>query len=253
MTRTMGDAIHDHVGALAAARPQLAAGYVTGSPDIKWTAADWALFGEPWVTIDQGFTGSPVPVAIVRDVEPGAWTPAAAVNRAGWTAARPTIYCDRDDLSRAGGVLSCGWRGDLWLAYPGWQPGMALPAAPGCNYVAVQNQFDVAGAYDLSVVLDDTWPSAAAPVPVPSDPTEAIVNQLPLVVEGNKGPAVGRVQGLLVAAGYNLGTTGPHRDGIDQDFGPATLAAVEAFQVAHGLTKDGKVGTAQTWPALLGV
>jgi len=160
MTRSMGDAIHDNVAALARVPGlQLVGGYVTGSADILWTPADWALFPRQLhVTIDQGYTGSPVPTAIVRDVEPGAWTPAAAVNRNGWTAARPTIYCDRSDLSRAGGVLASGWRGDLWLAYPGWQPGQALPAAPGCNYVAVQNQLNVANAYDLSVVLDDTWP-----------------------------------------------------------------------------------------------
>lgn len=165
MTRTMGDATHANVAALAAVPGlQLVAGYVTGSADIVWTALDWARFPRQLrITIDQG-NGVPVPSAIVRDVEPGAWSPQAAVNRTGWIpatpqgTARPTIYCDRNDLSREGGVLQSGWRGDLWLAYPGWQVGQPLPTAPGCTYVAVQNQLNVGNAYDLSVVLDPFWP-----------------------------------------------------------------------------------------------
>jgi hypothetical protein len=105
-----------------------------------------------------------VPTANVRDVEPGAWTPDNAVNRAQWHTPRPTIYCDQNDLERTGGVLSLGWKGDLWLAIPGWTTDQALPATPGCTVVAVQDlQGASAGvAYDLSTVLDPTWPSEAA-------------------------------------------------------------------------------------------
>lgn len=157
MTRIMGDATHANVIALAAVPGlELVAGYATGTQDIQWTTADRAMFaGKALVTIDQGGVGSPVMTSMVRDVEPGAWTPASAVNRNGWTATRPTIYCDRTDLPA---VLSLGWQGDLWLAIPGWQPGGALPAAPGCTIAAVQNQQNVGGTIDLSVVLDDTWP-----------------------------------------------------------------------------------------------
>ncbi len=76
----MGDAIHVNVGALQHAAAADGRRVRTGTPDIEWTAADWALFpGIPHVTIDQGFINSPVPSAIVRDVEPGAWTPFNAV------------------------------------------------------------------------------------------------------------------------------------------------------------------------------
>jgi hypothetical protein len=166
MTRSMGDAIHDDVAALAAVAGslQLVAGYVTGSPDIVWTSSDWAQFpGLVQVTIDQGFTGSPVEAAVVRDVEAGAWTASAAVDVSGWTAARPTIYCDQSTLPS---VLADGWQGDLWLAIVGWVPGDSLPSAPGCTIVAVQNQEDVAGAYDLSVVLDPTWPGGNTSMPL---------------------------------------------------------------------------------------
>src|SRR5215469_16680762 len=165
MTRTMGDATHDMVPQLAAIRSrlQLVAGYDTGSPDIDWTAADVAQFsGLTVLMIDQGFTGSPNLKANIRDVEFGAWTPGQAVNRAGWNVPRPTIYCTLLEtgygLLTTPGVLADGWRGDLWLAIPGWQPGQPLPAAPGCTIVAVQNELDVANAYDLSVVLDPAWP-----------------------------------------------------------------------------------------------
>lgn len=169
MTRTMGDAIHDNVGSLVVARPQLVAGYVTGSSSIQWTAADWALFpGIPHVTIDQGFTGSPVPSANVLDVEPGAWTPAAAVAYVPkMTSPRPTVYSDQADAKTIWGL---GYRGPHWLAWPGWTGtspptnlGDGTPVPAGVQIVAVQNQLDVANAYDLSVVFDPVWPGIGDP------------------------------------------------------------------------------------------
>ena len=159
MTRLMGDATHDNVPVLATVPGlDIVQGYVTGTVDVVWTAADWARFSHlTTVTNDQGGPGSPVPSAVIRDVEPGAWSPAAAVNDLPWTAVRPTIYCDQNDLTRTGGVLDSGWHGDLWIAIPGWNLGDPLPPTPGCTIVAVQNVFT--GAYDLSVVLDDTWPA----------------------------------------------------------------------------------------------
>jgi hypothetical protein len=173
MARTMGDAIHDNVPALPN-NLQLVAGYVTGSPDIVWTAADWARFpGIPHVTIDQAFTGAPRYDAVVIDIETGAYAPADVTN---WmnhaTAARPTIYVNRSNLtaSAANALQSPQFKGDVWLAMPGWQPGQALPVLPaGCRYVAVQNQQDVANAYDLSVVLDPSWPAVLANPPSEED------------------------------------------------------------------------------------
>jgi peptidoglycan hydrolase-like protein with peptidoglycan-binding domain len=66
------------------------------------------------------------------------------------------------------------------------------------------------------------------------------------------GPFVSRLQGLLVADGYQLGATGPHRDGIDGDFGPLTQSAVVVLQTAAHIAVDGIVGQ-QTWPVALGV
>ena len=65
----------------------------------------------------------------------------------------------------------------------------------------------------------------------------------PTVRMGSKGTAVGELQKILKAKGYDVGT-------IDEIFGSKTLAAVKAFQKANGLTVDGIVGV-KTWAALM--
>jgi len=150
---------------------QLIAGYDTGDPTVRWTPDDWnyvAGLGLKTIHIDQGFTGSPVPSDVVRDVEPGAWNAVVAESEK-WTALRPTIYCDRNDLME---VLSLGWRKDLWLAWP-------LPSIPSkdfvlstypqlaqCNLIGVQIGFT--SVYDHSVIYDTYWPNVPpATVAVP--------------------------------------------------------------------------------------
>lgn len=155
MTRVMYDAIGANAGTLARNVGSLGmvAYYVTGSSDIKWTDAQKALFPKAeMISIDQGFIGSPVATAMVRDVEPNAWTPQTAIAVKPWDAERPTIYCDRSDLQT---VIAEGWRGDVWLAYPGWS-GPTPPVYPGVNVVAVQRTFDT--DWDVSTVYDPYWP-----------------------------------------------------------------------------------------------
>ncbi len=64
----------------------------------------------------------------------------------------------------------------------------------------------------------------------------------PNVTQGSTGERVASIQLMLEAHGYALS--------IDSDFGPQTVADVEAFQSAHGLSVDGEVGP-QTWPVLI--
>lgn len=61
---------------------------------------------------------------------------------------------------------------------------------------------------------------------------------------GAKGPTVVEAQGLLLRAGYIL-----PKHGADGNYGTETVAAVKAFQQAHGLTADGIIGP-KTWVAL---
>jgi peptidoglycan hydrolase-like protein with peptidoglycan-binding domain len=64
----------------------------------------------------------------------------------------------------------------------------------------------------------------------------------PVVQNGNQGHPIRTLQFLLRAHGHNLA--------VDDMFGPATEAAVKAFQIGKGMTADGIV-TPQTWPALI--
>lgn len=84
---------------------------------------------------------------------------------------------------------------------------------------------------------DGGGPSAPPPA-APSPPPAVGQSTLQL---GSRGPAVTVVQARLSSIGYHLVL-----DGI---FGPATLAAVRAFQASRGLTVDGIVGS-QTYAAL---
>lgn len=74
--------------------------------------------------------------------------------------------------------------------------------------------------------------------------------RLPLLKKGSKGPAVENLQRLLIGHGYNLGTYGPKKDGVDSDFGDATENALEAFQEDMKLEVDGKCGP-KSWAALI--
>lgn len=154
-TRIMIDGIHADVPEIKRQfpSPQMILVYVTGSADIKWTDADRAEFqGAVQVTVDQGGLGSPVPDAMVRDVEPGGWSAAEAVKMDNWHTPRPTIYCDRTRLQE---VMALGWKGDVILAWPGYNSS-GPPSFPGVNVVAVQHLF--AARWDESIVYDTTWP-----------------------------------------------------------------------------------------------
>jgi peptidoglycan hydrolase-like protein with peptidoglycan-binding domain len=64
----------------------------------------------------------------------------------------------------------------------------------------------------------------------------------PVVQNGNQGHPIRTLQFLLRARGHNLT--------VDGKFGPATEAAVKAFQTSKGVTADGIV-SASTWSTLI--
>ncbi len=90
------------------------------------------------------------------------------------------------------------------------------------------------------IVGPKTWAklTAAAPKPAP-----APSGGTPTLRQGAKGDAVKNLQNRLRAHGHNVS--------VDGAFGPATRAAVVAFQKSKGLTADGIVGPA-TWAKLNG-
>ena len=64
----------------------------------------------------------------------------------------------------------------------------------------------------------------------------------PVVQNGSQGHPIRTLQLLLRAHGHNLT--------VDGMFGPATEAAVKAFQTSKGMTTDG-IMSAQTWSTLI--
>jgi Putative peptidoglycan binding domain len=245
MARIMGDTIHKNAAVLQRAKIQLVAGYDTGTPDVKWITQDWELFPDlPHVHIDQGYGDSRSTEAhvLVFDIETGAFQPNQAESLINAnTTARPTIYSDRFNLlpTVVSAMRSPKFKGDVWLAYPGWSRGMPLPVLPsGCRYVAIQDTY--MSTFDLSTVIDNTWPNPL----VPANWTETAMSELPAIGLGASGPFVRRAQALCVA---NLL---PIR--IDGIFGSETQTAIKTTQTDAHITVDGIVGQ-ETWPALLGV
>jgi peptidoglycan hydrolase-like protein with peptidoglycan-binding domain len=68
------------------------------------------------------------------------------------------------------------------------------------------------------------------------------ISPWPVVQNGNQGHPIRTLQFLLRARGHNLT--------VDGMFGPATEAAVKAFQTSKGMTADG-IMSAQTWSTLI--
>lgn len=80
-------------------------------------------------------------------------------------------------------------------------------------------------------------PPAPGPAPAPIDPVSPYGDGY--FGMGATGGIVTFLQELLAGLGYDLGPSG-----ADGDFGPATDAAVRAFQADHGLDADGLWGPA---------
>ena len=176
-----------HSGLPGAPKAGQAAGYITGSPDIVWTASD-RVAHPGFVQIDQ----SPVITAVdvradVFDVESGAVTVAevAQVVRAGQAAfnaaARPgqrwpAVYCSRSNVTQianallAGGVMSC----PLWVA--DWNNNLAQAtaevAAGSGPFPVVGRQYANLAAYDADVFSVPwlTHVSGPHPAGTPSPP-----------------------------------------------------------------------------------
>ena len=71
---------------------------------------------------------------------------------------------------------------------------------------------------------------------------QVAAEDMPYIKRGSRSDAVKKLQELLNAKGYKLS--------VDGDFGPATEAAVKAYQAANHLTVDGEVGE-KTWGSLM--
>lgn len=115
----------------------------------------------------------------------------------------------------------------------------------GWTHAAWLSQIDYGREPSPGVELGErAMPDFQASPDSEASPAPADVSGFYTVRLGCLGGAVRRLQGWLLALGYDIG---PH--GADGVFGPATRAAVLAFQGANGLAADGVVGR-RTWAAL---
>lgn len=153
------------------------------------------------------------------------------------------------------------WPDDVW-----WQNAITALNSDGSVVVPAASIYQrvrptraltaAAGSYDEDVYgfgpRPDLawWKPGAPPVTPPPSPVWSW-STMPIIRQGDKGPAVRTAQGLLLARYYQLGHTGPLGDGLDGDFGQLTDAAVREAQGAAHIVVDGIVGP-QTWPVLAG-
>jgi peptidoglycan hydrolase-like protein with peptidoglycan-binding domain len=191
------------------------------------------------------------------DVESGA---AQAADIPAWFArqrargiARPVIYAGAYTMQAAvvpllGALPGARSSVRLWGAHYGLGEHICGPRS--CGQVSIDldgtqwTDSAMGRLLDQSILAAGFFGTPPAPSPVPAW-QEAMMKALPLVTEGDKDTqAVRTVQGLLCARG--------HAVTVDGSFGPATLAALVAFQRARGLHVDGECGPA-TWPPLMGV
>ena len=187
------------------------------------------------------------------DIETGDATPGQAV---GWYArqrargvARPCLYASAFVMDtevipaiRAAGIGRQAVR--LWAAHYNGSPHICGPAS--CKELGIDADGTQWTDRAMGRNLDESLLAAdffgAAPPPPATGWATAMINDLPLVKQGDTGNDVRTAQALCIARG--------HATAIDGAFGPATRTAVEACQRSADVTVDGAVGH-DTWTVLV--
>lgn len=131
----------------------------------------------------------------------------------------------------AGSTLQNGWTHAAWLSEIDCGPSGPFMTPEGTSATS-------SGPSGPSMTPEGTSALGSSGNP-PVD-----VSTFYTVKQGCLGGAVRRLQGWLIALGYDIG---PH--GADGRFGPDTRAALLAFQQANHLAADGVAGQ-RTWAAL---
>jgi hypothetical protein len=112
----------------------------------------------------------------------------------------------------------------------GWSKTEAILADPPANLAIVQHA--PANLYGINVDPCDILDESVLWAPTPGVPKPTTITTLRV---GSSGAPVAALQDALTSAGFPV-----HPD--DGDYGPATKAAVEAYQTAKGLAVDGVAG-----------
>lgn len=147
---------------------------------------------------------------------------------------------------------SQGWR---WRTYTGSDPHtnhIHVSVGVGSDGRSVQ-PYDDKVSWGLGASPAPTPAPAPSPSPTPAPSndnfTEALVQKLPTIQQGDKGHYVSILEGLLIGHGY---PTSGNAATVDGNFGPTVRASVIKLQQARNIPADGVVGP-RTWAALLDV
>lgn len=113
--------------------------------------------------------------------------------------------------------------------------------ARGFNYGVVKTKVSARSwtdwAYMPSSILEyDT----AEGVTIEPEPAKVYKLGERVISRGVEGADVAELQTALIKLGYDLGTYGVNRDGVDGDCGSKTVRAIEEFQEKYGLELTGK-------------
>lgn len=126
-----------------------------------------------------------------------------------------------------------------WTGIPHMYPGAAATQYADSEMLGLPWDGDL---IDAAVPLHQLNPPAVHKIP-----QVTVSATVPELARGDTGPAVRRVQHLILAWNpAELPAAGP--DGI---FGPETVAALRSFQRVYGITADAGTVTAETWIRLI--
>lgn len=174
-------------------------------------------------------------------------------------AGRPVAYASAG-LMKSGVLPALTAAGIPLAAVRLWTAHYADPhlCGPGtCGLLPVDADATQYTPRALGRTLDESLlTSGFFPTPAPASPVEDIMTAIPEVRKGSTNrQAVANWQALLVAQNvahhrFELGNSGPKRDGIDGVFGDLTDKATWAFQKAKGIHQDGIAGL-ETYKAAL--
>jgi len=93
---------------------------------------------------------------------------------------------------------------------------------------------------DLLKIINKVLSEQGLGRPIPSNFGQDIISR---TQNTQSTKNIATIQTKLKSLGYNLGTSGPNRDGIDGVYGKMTRDAIIDFQRKNNLTPDGIVGT----------
>ena len=171
------------------------------------------------------------------------------LQKAGYDPSKITVACESDcsagviaNIKAVGHILGRTELQNITCTYTGNMRSGLTAAGFAC---LTESKYLTSSAYLVAgdVLLNDKHHTATAVTNgVSSGTGEITASAMPLIKRGSKGAAVLQLQKSLNKHGYKLSEDG--------SFGPATEAAVKAFQKANGLEVDGEVGPI-TWTALL--